>query len=45
MDFAEETDFANLKSDADKIDVDKLKNAPNNARNLKRKVENLTFIN
>ena len=41
MDFAEETDFANLQSDADKINIDKLKNIPYNARNLKRKVEKI----
>ena len=45
LDFAEETDFANLQSDADKINIDKLKNIPYNARNLKRKVEKLMFIN
>ena len=30
-----------MKSDADKIDIDKLKNIPYNARNLKRKVEKI----
>ena len=37
-DFAQKTDLANLKSDADKKDFDKLKNAPSNLRNFKRKV-------
>ena len=32
-----------MKSDADKIDIDKLKNTPYNARNLKRKVEKIDF--
>ena len=31
----------NLKSDADKIDIDKFKNIPYNSRNLKRKVEKI----
>ena len=39
--FGYETDFANLKSDADKIDIDKVKNIPCNSRNLKRKVEKI----
>ena len=30
-----------MKSDADKIDIDKLKNIPYNSRNLKRKVEKI----
>ena len=30
-----------MKSDADKINIDKLKNIPYNARNLKRKVEKI----
>ena len=32
-----------MKSDADKIDIDKLKNIPYNSRNLKRKVEKIDF--
>ena len=28
-------DLANLKSDVDKLDIDKLKNAPSNLSNLK----------
>ena len=39
LDFAKESDFANLKSDEDKLDIDKLKNIPCNLINLKRKVE------
>ena len=31
----------NLKSDADKIDIDKFKNIPYNSRNLKRKIEEI----
>ena len=30
-----------MKSDADKINIDKLKNIPYNSRNLKRKVEKI----
>ena len=40
-DFAKKTDLANLKSDVDKLDIDKLKNAPTNLRNLKSKVDKL----
>ena len=29
-DFAKKTDLANLKSDVDELDIDKLKNAPSN---------------
>ena len=39
LDFAKESDFANLKSDEDKLDIDKFKEIPYNLRNLKRKVE------
>ena len=39
LNFAKESDFANLKSDEDKLDIDKLKNIPCNLINLKRKVE------
>ena len=39
LDFAKESDFANLKSDEDKLDIDKLKNIPWNLRNVERKVE------
>ena len=36
---AKQTDLANLKSDVDKYDFDKLKNVPNNFSNLKSKVD------
>ena len=35
------TDLANLKSDIEKLDFDKLKNVPTNLGNLKNKVDNL----
>ena len=35
------TDLANLKSDVDKLDIDKLKNVPSNLSNLKSKVDKL----
>ena len=41
MDFAKNTDLANLKSDVDKLDIDKLKNVPSNLSNLKSKVDKL----
>ena len=34
-------DLANLKSDVDKLDIDKLKNVPTNLSNLKSKVDKL----
>ena len=37
--FAKKTDLANLKSNVDKLDIDKLKNVPTNLSNLKSKVE------
>ena len=33
--------MANIKSDADKLDIDKLKNVPTNLSNLKNKVDKL----
>ena len=36
--FAKKTDLANLKSDVDKLDIDKLKNVPNAFSSLKSKV-------
>ena len=39
--FAKKTDLANLKSNVDKLDIDKLKNEPNNLSNLKSKVDKL----
>ena len=41
LDSAKETDLANLKSDVDKLDIDKLKNVPTNLSNLKSKVDKL----
>ena len=38
---AKKVDLANLKSDVDKLDIDKLKNAPSNLNNLKSKVDKL----
>ena len=35
--FAKKVDLVNLKSSVDKLDIDKLKNAPNNLSNLKIK--------
>ena len=41
LDFAKKIDLANLKFDADKLGIDKLKNVPSNLRNLKNKVNKL----
>ena len=38
-DFAKKADLANLKSDVDKLDIDKLKNVPTNLSALKSKVD------
>ena len=35
-DFPKKTDLANLKSDVDKLDIDKLKNVPTNLSNLSK---------
>ena len=40
-DLAKKTDLANLKTDLDKLDIDKLKNVPSNLSNLKSKVDRL----
>ena len=40
-DFAKKTDFANLESDVDKLDIDKLKNVPNDLSNFQSKVDKL----
>ena len=40
-DFAKKTDLANLKSDVDKLDIEKLKNLSNDLNNLKIKVDKL----
>ena len=40
-DYAKKTDLANLKSDVDKLDIDKLRNIQSNLGNLKSKVDKL----
>ena len=39
--FALKTNVANIKTEADKLDIDKLKSLPNNLNNLKIKVDKL----
>ena len=39
--FPKNVDLASLKSNVDKLDIDKLKNVPNNLGNLKSKVDKL----
>ena len=39
--FPKKNGLANLKSDVDKLDIDKLKNIPSNFSNLKNKVDKL----
>ena len=39
--FVKKTRLPNLKSDVDKLDIDKLKNVPSNLSNLKSKVDEL----
>ena len=39
--FAKKVDLANLKSNVDKLKIDKLKNVPNNLTNLKSQVDKL----
>ena len=39
--FAKKVDLANIKSNADKLDTDKLKKVPTNLSNLKSKVDKL----
>ena len=39
--FAKKTDLAHVKSDVDKLDIDKLKCLPTNLNNLKSKVNKL----
>ena len=41
LDCAEKTDLAHLKSDLDKLDIDKLKNVTSNLGNLESKVDEL----
>ena len=43
--FAKKTDLPNLKSDVDKLSIDRLKNVPTNLNNLKSKEINLMLIN
>ena len=43
--FAKKLDLADLKSNIDKLDIDKLKNVPINWRNLKRKEDTLDVDN
>ena len=38
---AKKTDLAKLKSNVEKLDIDKLKNVPTNLSNLKSKVDKL----
>ena len=40
-DFVKKTDLANLKSDVDKSDIDKLKNVPSRLSSLESKVDKL----
>ena len=39
--FAKRIDLANLNSDADKLDIEKLKNGPTNLHNLKNNLDKL----
>ena len=39
--FAKNVDLAKLKSDVDKLDIDKLGNVPSNLNNLKSKIDKL----
>ena len=41
LDFAKKTDLPNLKSDVDKLDIDKLKNVPSGLSNSKSKADKL----
>ena len=41
LDFAKKNDLGHLKSDVDKLDIDKLKNFPSGLSNLKSKVDKL----
>ena len=43
--FAKQVDLTNLKSDANKLDIDKLENVPTNLNNLKSKVDKLDVDN
>ena len=41
---AKKVDLVNLKSDVDKLDIDKQKTTPTNSNNLKSKLTNLVKI-
>ena len=43
LSFAKKTNLANIKSDVDKLDIDKLKNLQSNLRSLKSKSDKLNF--
>ena len=43
--FPKKIDLANLKSNVEKLDIDKLKNVPTNLSNLKSKVDKLDVDN
>ena len=43
IDFAKKTDLASLKSDLDKLDIDKLENVQDHLINLNSKVDKLDF--
>ena len=42
--FAKKVDLAKLKSDVDKLDIDKLGNVPSNLNNLKSKIDKLVPV-
>ena len=42
--FAKNVDLAKLKSDVDKLDIDKLGNVPSNLNNLKSKIDKLVPV-
>ena len=44
-DFLKKADLASLKSDVDKLDIDKLKNVPSDLSSLKSKVDKLDVYN
>ena len=43
--FALKTNLASLKTEVDKLDIDKLESLPNNLSNLKTEVDKLMLIN
>ena len=44
LDFAKRIDLVNLKSDVDKLGIDKLKNVPSGLSNLKSKGDKLDIV-